>query len=216
MAAGFDGVEVHGANGYLPDQFLQDGSNSRTDAYGGSVARRARFLLEVVEAVVAVWGAGRVGVRLSPSGTYGSMRDSDPETTFAYVAERLNEFQLAYLHIVEPRIRGNETVEEEAAPTASRQLRPLFKGPIIAAGGFDGRSGNALLEAGTADFIAYGRLFISNPDLPERFRRNLALEAYDRSTFYGGDHRGYTDFPCHSSNVRASAGWRDDAVSNRG
>jgi N-ethylmaleimide reductase len=96
LAAGFDGVEVHGANGYLPDQFLQDGSNSRTDAYGGSVARRARFLLEVVEAVVAVWGAGRVGVRLSPSGTYGSMRDSDPETTFAYVAERLNEFQLAY------------------------------------------------------------------------------------------------------------------------
>jgi N-ethylmaleimide reductase len=202
LQAGFDGVEIHGANGYLPDQFLEDGSNRRTDAYGGRIENRARFLLEVTEAAVAIWGRGRVGVRLSPSGVYGGMADSNPTATFSYVAEQLNQFDLAYLHIVEPRIRGNETMEAGAAPVACCQLRPLFKGRIIAAGGFDRRSGNALLGDGTADLVAYGRLFISNPDLPARFRRDLPLEAYDRSTFYSGDHRGYTDYPTHEPRAR--------------
>ena len=195
LAAGFDGVEIHAANGYLPDQFLQDGSNKRTDLYGGSIQNRARFLLEVTEAVTAVWGVGRVGVRLSPSGTYGSMSDSDPAATFGYVAEALNAYGLAYLHIVEPRIRGNETVDDKAAPVATRALRRLFKGPIIAAGGFDKKGAEAIIAAGDADLVAFGRNFISNPDLVERLRKNQPLNAYDRSTFYGGDWRGYTDYP---------------------
>src|SRR5580693_796206 len=136
-AAGFDGVEIHGANGYLLDQFLQDGSNKRTDAYGGSVENRARLLLEVTEAVVAVWGAGRVGVRIAPSGTWASMSDSNPEVTFGYVAEQLNRFDLAYLHVVEPRIVGAEAPVEGQPPVAAAQLRKIFKGTILAAGGFE-------------------------------------------------------------------------------
>lgn len=194
LEAGFDGVEIHGANGYLPDQFLQDGSNLRTDAYGGPIQNRARFFLEVTAAVVAVWGEGKVGVRISPSGTYGSMVDSAPEATFGYLAEQLNQFGLAYLHVVEPRIKGTETIGAEAAPVAVAYLRKIFKGPIIAAGGFDRRSADAVLASGDADMVAFGRHFISNPDLPARMRAGVALNPYDRDTFYGGDARGYTDY----------------------
>ena len=195
-AAGFDGVEIHGANGYLPDQFLQDGTNTRTDDYGGALANRARFLLEATQAAIDAVGADRVGVRLSPSGTYGSMSDSDPEATFGYVAARLDELGIAYLHVVEPRIKGTELIAE-AEPVAVRHLRPLFRGAMIAAGGFDGASAEALLQAGDADAVAFGRAFIANPDLPERLRLGLPLNAYDRATFYGGDAHGYTDYPAH-------------------
>ncbi|CAN5300070.1 alkene reductase [soil metagenome] len=193
-AAGFDGVEIHGANGYLLDQFLQDGSNHRTDAYGGSIENRARLLLEVVEAVTSVWGGDRVGVRVGPSGSWASMSDSDPQATFGYVATQLNRFGLAYLHVIEPRIVGAEAPVEGRPPVAAAQLRKLFKGPIIAAGGFDREGAEQLVESGDADLIAFGRHFSSNPDLPERLRLDLPLTPYDRDTFWGGDARGYTDF----------------------
>jgi N-ethylmaleimide reductase len=203
-AAGFDGVELHAANGYLPDQFLQDGSNKRTDAYGGPVENRARFLLEIVEALSSVWG-GRVAVRLSPSGTFGTMSDSDPATTFRYVAGKLNDFDLAYLHVVEPRIRGYEDLTLGAPAVASKALRSIFKGPIVAAGGFTGESADSILAAGDADLVAFGRSFISNPDLPERLRCGHALAPYDRESFYGGDHRGYTDYPPYQASEKAIA-----------
>ncbi|XVN48579.1 alkene reductase [Novosphingobium rhizosphaerae] len=196
-AAGFDGVEIHGANGYLPDQFLQDGTNKRTDDYGGPIENRARFLLEVTQAAIAAFGADRVGVRLSPSGTYGSMSDSDPQATFGYVARKLDGLGIAYLHVVEPRIKGTELIAE-GEPIAVRHLRPLFGGTIIAAGGFDRAGADAVLETGDADAVAFGRAFIANPDLPERLRLGLLLTPYDRATFYGGDARGYTDYPFHA------------------
>ena len=195
LEAGFDGVEIHGANGYLPDQFLQDGSNTRTDAYGGAIEKRSRFFLEVTAAAVSVWGGERVGVRISPSGTYGSMSDSDPQATFGYLATQLNQFGLAYLHIVEPRIKGTETVIEGAAPVATAYLRKLFKGAIISAGGYDREGAEAVLASGDADLVAFGRHFIANPDLPARLREKLPLNAYDRDTFFGGDARGYIDYP---------------------
>ena len=194
LEAGFDGIEIHGANGYLPDQFLQDGSNKRTDAYGGSIENRARFFLEVTAAAVSVWGGNRVAVRISPSGTYASMYDSDPQATFGYLAKELNRFGLAYLHVVEPRIKGTEDVND-SKPVAVTYLRKIFTGPIIAAGGFDRAGADVILASGDADLVAFGRHFISNPDLPARLRDNAPLTPYDRETFYGGDARGYTDYP---------------------
>jgi N-ethylmaleimide reductase len=202
MAAGFDGVELHGANGYLPDQFLQDGSNKRTDAYGGPVENRARFLLEVTQAIVSVWGGNRVGVRIGPSGTWAGMSDSNPEATFGYVAGQLNRFGLAYLHIIEPRIKGSREVEDGLPPpVASMQLRKIFKGKIIAAGGFTPETAEDIVEKGYADLVAFGRHFIANPDLPERIRRGLPLNPYDRASFYGGDQRGYIDYPFYEEPV---------------
>jgi len=195
LRAGFDGVEIHGANGYLPDQFLQDGTNKRTDEYGGPIKNRARFLLEVTQAAISAWGADRVGVRISPSGTYGSMSDSDPRATFGYVATELDRLGIAYLHIVEPRIKGTEEIAHGQAPVAVQHLRPKFSRTLIAAGGFAPHSAETIVTAGDADLVAFGRHFISNPDLPERLRRGLPLNRYDRSTFYGGDARGYTDYP---------------------
>lgn len=194
LAAGFDGIEVHGANGYLIDQFLQDGSNHRTDAYGGSIENRARFLLEVLEAVIGVWGSDRVGLRLSPTGTFNDMHDSDPKALFSYVVQALNPLNLAYLHLVEPRW-DNPEVRDKTKDLGAHFFRPLYRGTLISAGGFTRETGNAVLEAGDADLIAYGRWFISNPDLPERFALNADLNPYDRNTFYGGDSRGYTDYP---------------------
>jgi N-ethylmaleimide reductase len=195
--AGFDGVELHGANGYLVDQFIQDGSNRRTDAYGGPIEHRARFLKESVEALVSVWGADRVGVRISPSGEWGGVFDSNPEATFGYVAKLLDGFGLAYLHVIEPRIKGDTTLHEGHGPVASAILRPHFSGPIIAAGGFDRDGAQAIVESGVADLVAFGRLFTSNPDLPDRLRRNLPLAPYRREAFWGGDEHGYTDFPVY-------------------
>jgi N-ethylmaleimide reductase len=201
--AGFDGVEIHNANGYLLDTFLQDGTNKRTDAYGGSVQNRARFSLEVADAVLSVWGAGRVGIRVSPSGQWGSISDSDPEATFGYFAGQLNQLPLAYLHVIEPRVKGVETIAEGQAPVASVFLRQIYKGTIIAAGGFTGETAEAILQRGDADLVAFGRFFTSNPDLPERFRRQLPLTAYQRDAFWGGDARGYIDFPAYSEAAEA-------------
>jgi N-ethylmaleimide reductase len=205
LAAGFDGVELHGANGYLVDTFLQDGTNKRTDAYGGSIENRARLLLELTEALVSVWGADRVGVRVSPSGQWGEISDSNPEATFSYAAEQLNRFGLAYLHVIEPRVKGVETLHEGQAPVASVFLRKIFKGPIIAAGGFDREGADAILQKGDANLVAFGRWFASNPDLPKRLKHDLPLNAYDRSAFWGGTEKGYTDYPFHDEESMASA-----------
>ena len=197
--AGFDGVEVHGANGYLIDQFLQDGSNQRTDQYGGSIENRSRLLLEAMEAVVSVWGADRVAVRIGPGGTFNAMHDSNPGPLFAYVAKQLNQFNLAYLHIIEPRVRGNVVIHENQGPVASEELRPIFNGKIIAAGGFEPETAEDAIQAGTVDAVAFGRHFISNPDLPERIRERLPLSEYDRSTFYTFAAKGYDDYPAYAS-----------------
>jgi N-ethylmaleimide reductase len=195
LRAGFDGVEIHGANGYLPDQFLQDGTNKRTDEYGGPIENRARFLLEATRAAISVWGADRVGVRISPSSKYGSMSDSNPQAIFGYVTTELNRLGIAYLHVVEPRINGTEEIAHGQAPVAAQHLRSKFSRTLIAAGGYTPASAEAIVTSGDADLVAFGRHFISNPDLPERLRRGLPLNHYDRSTFYGGDARGYTDYP---------------------
>ena len=199
LAAGVDGVEIHSANGYLPDEFLQDGSNHRTDEYGGSIENRARFLLQIVETVTGVWGPGRVGVRISPTGVFNEMTDSNPEALFGYVAKELNRFDLAYLHVIEPRIAGDVTKEdaENDAPIASKWLRQIYRGPLLAAGGFTKQSAEQILTQGDADLTAFGRLFTSNPDLPERFRYDLPLTPYDRSAFWGGTELSYTDFQPH-------------------
>ncbi len=195
-AAGFDGIELHNANGYLADTFLQDGTNRRTDLYGGSVENRARFSLELVEALVSVWGPGRVGVRVSPSGRWGSISDSNPHATFGYFAERLNRYPLAYLHVIEPRVMGVETLHE-GHPVASEFLRRVFTGPIIAAGGFDRDGAEAIIARGDADLVAFGRFFTSNPDLPERLRHGHPLTPYVRDAFWGGSEVHYTDFAPH-------------------
>ncbi len=194
-AAGFDGVELHGAFGYLIDQFLQDVSNQRTDEYGGSIENRARFLLEVVGAVVDVWGGDRVGIKLSPSNTFYGMGDSDPEATFGYVIKALNRFGLADIHLMEP----NEIDLQKAVlnPVSSR-FRPLFQGTVITNGGYDRDKGNAVLMKGDADLVSFGQLFIANPDLPRRLEHNTPLNEPNPKTFYGrgkeGAEVGYTDY----------------------
>ncbi len=195
MDAGFDGIEMHAANGYLMDQFLQDGSNKRKDAYGGSIENRSRFLIEVVEALATVWGSDRVAVRIGPSGNWNGMSDSNPQLLFSYVAHQLNQLGLAYLHIIEPRIGGNELVLEHQGAVAAEQMRQIFGGKLIAAGGFEPDTAEAIVESGTADAVAFGRHFISNPDLPRRIKDQLPLADYDRDTFYTFDAHGYTDYP---------------------
>jgi N-ethylmaleimide reductase len=192
--AGFDGVEVHSANGYLLDQFLQDNSNLRADEYGGPIENRARLLMEVVNAVASVWGSNRVGVRIGPSNKFGGMGDSTPTVTFPYVATSLAQLGLAYLHVIEPRVTGNVS-DDSIPPEAAGSLRPLFGGPVVAAGGFDALGAEAILTKGDADLVAFGRHFLANPDLPARIRRNLPLNPYDRTTFYYGGAKGYIDYP---------------------
>jgi N-ethylmaleimide reductase len=196
--AGFDGVEVHGANGYLLDQFLQDGSNQRNDQYGGSVENRARLLLEVVDAVIAVWGAGRVGVRLSPYGTFNDMRDSDPIKLFTYVLEQLSSRGVGYAHVIEPRssAAGSQDGNIAGAPDTAHLFRKAYSGALISAGGYERSDAMKVVEDGYADAVAFGRLFISNPDLPKRLEKDADLAKYDRGTFYGGAEKGYTDYPC--------------------
>jgi N-ethylmaleimide reductase len=194
-AAGFDGVELHAGNGYLPDQFLQDGSNKRTDAYGGSIENRSRFLLEVVGAMTSVWGGDRVAVRIAPAGTWNHMSDSNPAALFTYVAAQLNRFGLAYLHIIEPRVKGNVTINAGQGPIAAEQLRKVFQGKIIAAGGFEPDTAESAIEHGVADAVAFGRYFVANPDLPLRIKEGFALTRYDRNTFYTFDSVGYNDYP---------------------
>lgn len=187
--AGFDGVEIHAANGYLLDQFLRDGTNRREDDYGGDVANRMRLLVEVVEEVIAVWGDHRVGVRLSPENSFNDIRDSRPQQTFNAVAKKLSDYRLAYLHVLEGDMMTGERHVDYVA------LRNCFAGPYMANNGYDLDSGNRAIEQNDADMVAFGKLFIANPDLPERFAENLPLNKPDHDTFYGGDEKGYTDYP---------------------
>jgi N-ethylmaleimide reductase len=199
LAASFDGVELHAANGYLLDQFLRDGTNKRTDRYGGSFENRARFLLEVLDAVGDVFPYNRIGIRLSPLGTFNDMSDSDPVGTFCYVLRALSKKSIAYVHLIEAR--GDEEAPDEsvslgpgAAPTAAL-FRSFYKGVLIGAGGFTRQSAMEAIAAGTVDAVAFGRLFISNPDLALRLRLSAPLNSYQRPTFYGGGTEGYTDYP---------------------
>ena len=192
LMAGFDGVEIHAANGYLLDQFLRDNTNFRTDRYGGSRVNRMRLLNEVTEAVTGVWGADRVGVRLSPVNSFNDISDTDPKTTFGFVAWELNRFGLAYLHVVETDdMAGGSTAEGYD----TRTVRDNFAGVYIANGGYEQDRAEEALASGAADLVAFGKPFIANPDLPERFRRGARLNKADPETFYGGDARGYTDYP---------------------
>ena len=186
--AGFDGVEVHGANGYLLDQFLRDGSNKRTDAYGGSLANRARLLVEVTEAVVGVWGAARVGIRLSPGNPNNDMADSDPKGTFGHAARELARLRLAYVHVLEP----------VATPPAEQVLgviKAACGAPVIANNGYELGTAQAAIREGRTDAIAFGKLFLANPDLPRRLEAGGPFNAWDMKTFYGGGAKGYTDYP---------------------
>lgn len=190
--AGFDGVEIHAANGYLIDQFLRDGTNRRSDRYGGSVVNRIRFLVEVTDAVVGIWGEGRVGVRVSPTNAFNDMGDSDPLRTFTTAAAALDTMRLAYLHVVEPVLTA------AADPPLVRTLpsiRAAFRGPLIANGGYTASSAEAAIVRGEADMVSFATLFLANPDLVERFRSGAPLNDADASTFYGGGARGYTDYP---------------------
>lgn len=194
QAAGFDGVEVHGANGYLLDQFLQTGSNERTDGYGGSVAGRSRLLLEVTEAVAEIWGADRVGVRLSPGGTFSGMSDDDPAETFSYAMKSLDAYGLAYLHVVETsQTLPPVGLDDVGGPTAL--ARSVYSGTIITAGEYDRDSAEQAVAENRADLVAFARQYLANPDLPERFRVGAALNDGDQATFYGGGAEGYTDYP---------------------
>jgi N-ethylmaleimide reductase len=185
--AGFDGVEIHGANGYLLDQFTRDGANRRADAYGGSVENRVRLPLDVLDAVVGVWGPGRVGYRISPNSPFNSMSDSDPRKTFSYLVEQISRRGIGYLHVVDPAADG--------AKRLSPVLRKIFDGTYIVNGGFDIAAANAAIGKGETDLVAFGVPFLANPDLPERFKRGAALNAPDQATFYAGDSDGYIDYP---------------------
>ena len=191
-AAGFDGVELHGANGYLLDQFLRDGSNRRTDAYGGSIENRARFPLEVVDAVTAVWGPQRVGYKVAPYFSGYSMSDSHPLETFSFIASQLSKRGLLYLHVT-------EAVNNPATPAGSERATPVlrdkFRGALIANGGYDVHTAHAAIARGEADMVAFGVPFLANPDLPVRYRSNAALNAPDQATFYAGEEKGYIDYP---------------------
>jgi N-ethylmaleimide reductase len=198
--AGFDGVEIHGANGFLIDQFIRDGSNHRTDQYGGRAANRVRLLREIAEAVVAVWEIDRVGVRLSPHSRSNGMSDSDPLTTFTAAVQALDTIGLAYLHIVEPV--GLSTDARRIAPV----LRAAFHGTTMVNGGHDRASADAMIATGQADLVAFGVPFLANPDLVDRFRFNAPLNVADRATFYTGEHRGYTDYPVYRQRTTPSSG----------
>jgi N-ethylmaleimide reductase len=197
LKAGFDGVEIHGANGYLIEQFLQSHTNLRTDRYGGPVANRARLLMEITQAAIDVWGASRVGVRLSPYGIANGSGEADPMPLYSHVIQALDPLGLAYLHFIEPRSSGagRAEVNHQNVPSAMVLFRPIWRGVLISAGGFTGDSAEAAIAAGHADAIAFGRIFISNPDLPRRLQHGFPLTPYNRATFYGGEEVGYTDYP---------------------
>jgi N-ethylmaleimide reductase len=199
LRAGFDGVEIHGANGYLIEQFLQSHTNLRADRYGGSIENRARLLMEITQAVIEVWGADRVGVRLSPYGVANDSGEADPMPLYTHVIRSLDPFGLAYLHFIEPRSSGagRAEVNHQNVPSAMVLFRPIWRGVLISAGGFAGETAEAAIAAGHADAIAFGRIFISNPDLPRRLREGFPLTPYNRATFYGGEEIGYTDYAAY-------------------
>lgn len=185
IEAGFDGVELHAASGYLPEQFLSSGSNQRQDQYGGSVENRARFVLEVLAAMVAEAGDDRVGIKISPEMNFNSITDAAPEETYTYLVEQLREFNLAYLHVA----LFGASVDYHAL------LRPRFNGVYLAGGGLDQASAEAMVAEGRADATVFGGSFLANPDLPERFRQGAALNAPDKNTFYASGAQGYVDYP---------------------
>lgn len=190
--AGFDGVEVHAANGYLLDQFLRDGTNHRQDNYGGSVENRTRLLLEVVDALTEAWDPLQIGVRISPDNSFNDMRDSNPQALFNYVTEMLSMKQIGYLHVVEGGSVGEHEVDYD-------QIRQRFNGKYMANLGYDRERAEAAISSGHADLVSFGTLFLANPDLVARFRTNAELNTPDPETFYGGDERGYTDYPFMNS-----------------
>ena len=196
--AGFDGVEVHMANGYLLDQFLQDGSNKRTDEFGGSIQNRIKFPLQVLDAVIKVWENDKVGVRLSPYGKFNDMNDSNPIQLFNYVLDELNKRKILYVHMIEPRATNaggsDQDVKDGSAPSTSKLFRKKFNGIFISAGGYDIKNAKQVIESKEVDAVAFGRIFISNPDLPKRIELNKELNSYKRETFYGGTEKGYTDY----------------------
>jgi N-ethylmaleimide reductase len=199
IAAGFDGVEVHGANGYLLDQFARDGANKRTDGYGGSIENRAKLMLEVTKAVAAEVGSERTGIRISPVTPSNDLSDSNPQPLFDHIVDHLNALKLVYIHVVEGATGGARDI----APFDYHSLRNRFKGAYIANNGYDFELANKALSANEADLIAFGKLFISNPDLVERFKRGAPLNTPDRDTFYGGGAKGYTDYPALQSAAAA-------------
>lgn len=191
LAAGFDGVEVHSANGYLLDQFLRDGTNHRDDEYGGSMENRARLLMQVVQAVVAIAGADKVGVRLSPVNPFNDMQDSNPQAMFNYVTQQLNAYKLAYLHVVEGGIHSGGEIQ----PFDFAEMRRLCNSAYMANLAYDKARGNAAISSGHADAVAFGVPFIANPDLVERYQHDWPLNEADSNSFYGGTEKGYTDYP---------------------
>jgi N-ethylmaleimide reductase len=199
MKAGFDGVEIHGANGYLIEQFLQSHTNLRNDQYGGRIENRARLLMEITQAAIGVWGADRVGVRLSPYGVANGSGETDPMPLYTHVIKSLDRLGLAYLHFIEPRSSGagRAEVNWQNVPSAMVLFRPIWRGVLISAGGFTGEAAEAAIAQGHADAVAFGRIFISNPDLPRRLQQGFQLTPYNRATFYGGEETGYTDYPVY-------------------
>lgn len=197
IEAGFDGVEIHGANGYLIEQFMKDQVNDRTDEYGGSLENRCRFALEVVEAVAGEIGPNRVGIRLSPYTDFNEAVDSDPATLGLYMANALNKLEILYLHVIEPRIvHGSMVLEDDQVHHSLLPMRKAFKNTFIAAGGYDRAKGNRAVAENCTDLVAFGRLFLANPDLPKRYELDAPLNKYDRNTFYTSDPVvGYTDYP---------------------
>jgi 12-oxophytodienoic acid reductase len=194
LYTGFDGVEIHGAHGFLIDQFLKDKVNDRTDQYGGSLENRCRFALEIVEAVANEIGADKVGIRLSPFADYMESGDSNPKALGLYMAESLNKYGILYCHMVEPRMK---TVGEKSeSPDSLLPMRKAFRGTFLVAGGYEREDGNNAIAENHADLVVYGRLFLANPDLPKRFELNAPLNKYNRDTFYISDPVvGYTDYP---------------------
>lgn len=188
-AAGFDGVQLHGAHGYLLDQFLRDSTNDRNDRYGGSLENRARLLFEVMDAVIGVWGAGKVGLRISPLVAFNDMSDSDPRALVAYVAEQASARKLGHFELRHEQWDKPEEIELQ------KIARRSFKGALLLNGGFDGPSGEAAVSEGRADAIVYGKWYLSNPDLPERIAAKAELNAFDPATFYAPGPAGYTDYP---------------------
>jgi N-ethylmaleimide reductase len=185
LAAGFDGVELHSASGYLPMQFLSTNSNQRTDAYGGTLQNRLRFVIETLEAMVQAAGsASRIGIKISPAMPFNDILDADPAETYTALVKAISPMGLAYLHVL----------RSAPLPNVFELLRPLFKGPFLAGGGFDRESGNAALAEGVADFIVFGKLFVSNPDLPARFDKGASLTPFETATFYTPGPKGYTDY----------------------
>lgn len=198
--AGFDGIELHAANGYLIDQFLRSSSNHRDDQYGGSIENRARFLFEVLDAVVAEIGGGKVGIRLSPVTPANDVSDDNPQPLFDYVAERLANYGLAYVHVIEGATGGARDFQQGPKPFDYAQFKAAYRnaggrGAWMVNNGYDGQSAEAAVQSGAADLVAFGKLYIANPDLVERLRNNAPLNTPDKNTFYGGGEAGYTDYP---------------------